>query len=57
MWFKGLVLFGFVVIVLWITNLVKVFTTDIPVPLWGGKEIARVIGIFIPPLGAALVFF
>ncbi|CZW03155.1 Uncharacterised protein [Enterobacter hormaechei] len=57
MWFKGLVLFGFVVIVLWITNLVKVFTTDIPVPLWGGKEIARVIGIFIPPLGAALGFF
>jgi hypothetical protein len=57
MWFKGLMLFGFVVIVSWITNLVKVFTTDIPVPLWGGKEIARVIGIFIPPLGAALGFF
>lgn len=57
MWFKGLVLFGFVVIVSWITNLVKVFTTDIPVPLWGGKEIARLIGIFIPPLGAALGFF
>lgn len=57
MWFKGLVLFGFVVIVSWITNLVKVFTTDIPVPLWGGKEISRVIGIFIPPLGAALGFF
>ncbi|MEB5924696.1 hypothetical protein [Franconibacter daqui] len=57
MWFKGLVLFGFVVIVSWITNLVKVFTTDIPVPLWGGKEIARVIGIFIPPLGAVLGFF
>ena len=57
MWFKGLVLFGFVVIVSWVTNLVKVFTTDIPVPLWGGKEIARVIGIFIPPLGAALGFF
>ncbi|EPL8294439.1 hypothetical protein ACNI2I_20485 [Enterobacter hormaechei] len=57
MWFKGLVLFGFVVIVSWITNLVKVFMTDIPVPLWGGKEIARVIGIFIPPLGAALGFF
>lgn len=57
MWFKGLVLFGFVVIVSWITNLVKVFTTDIPVSLWGGKEIARVIGIFIPPLGAALGFF
>ena len=57
MWFKGLVLFGFVVIVSWITNLVKVFTTDIPVPLWGGKENARVIGIFIPPLGAALGFF
>ena len=57
MWFKGLVLFGFVVIVSWLTNLVKVFTTDIPVPLWGGKEIARVISIFIPPLGAALGFF
>jgi len=57
MWFKGLVLFGFVVIVSWITNLVNVFTTDIPAPLWGGKEIARVIGIFIPPLGAALGFF
>lgn len=57
MWFKGLMLFGFVVIVSWITNLVKVFTTDIPVPLWGGKEIARVIGIFIPPLGAVLGFF
>lgn len=57
MWFKGIVLFGFVVIVSWITNLVKVFTTDIPMPLWGGKEIARVIGIFIPPLGAALGFF
>ena len=57
MWFKGLMLFGFVVFVSWITNLVKVFTTDIPVPLWGGKEIARVIGIFIPPLGAAIGFF
>lgn len=57
MWFKGLMLFGFVVIFSWIINLVKVFTTDIPVPLWGGKEIARVIGIFIPPLGAVLGFF
>jgi len=57
MWFKGLMLFGFVVVVSWITNLVKVFTTDIPVPLWGGKEIARIIGIFIPPLGAVLGFF
>ena len=57
MWLKGLMLFGFVVFVSWITNLVKVFTTDIPVPLWGGKEIARVIGIFIPPLGAAIGFF
>lgn len=57
MWFNGLMLFGFVMIVSWLTNLVKVFTTDIPVPLWGGKEIARVIGIFIPPLGAALGFF
>lgn len=57
MWIRGFFLLGVVFIVSWITNLVKVFTTDIPVPLWGGKEIARVIGIFIPPLGAALGFF
>ncbi len=57
MWIRGFFLLGVVVIISWITNLVKVFTTDIPVPLWGGKEIARVIGIFIPPRGAALGFF
>ncbi len=38
----------------WVLNLVKIFQIGFTVAEWGGFEVARVIGVFIFPLGAAL---
>jgi hypothetical protein len=33
---------------------VKVFSIGIAIGQWGGMEVIRVVGVFIPPLGAIL---
>jgi hypothetical protein len=38
----------------YIANIVKVFSIGIAIGHWGGMEVIRVIGVFIPPLGAIL---
>ena len=41
----------------WCANIYKLLTTGIELASWGGMEIARVIGIFVAPLGAVLGWF
>jgi hypothetical protein len=57
---KGLVIayIGFAVVALggWIANIVKLINSGFEVAQWGGMEVARVIGIFVAPLGAVLGF-
>jgi hypothetical protein len=38
----------------YIANIVKVLSIGIAIGQWGGMEVIRVIGVFIPPLGAIL---
>jgi hypothetical protein len=38
----------------YIANIAKVFSIGIAIGQWGGMEVIRVIGVFIPPLGAIL---
>lgn len=52
---------GMILVVLfaggWIANVYKIFTSATEIAQWGGMEIARVIGVFLAPLGAVLGFF
>lgn len=41
----------------WISNIVKLIGTGFAVASWGGMDVARVVGIFLAPLGAILGFF
>jgi len=41
----------------WVSNIVKLIGTGFAIAQWGGMEVARVIGIFLAPLGAVLGFF
>jgi hypothetical protein len=41
----------------WCANVYKLLTTGLELAQWGGMEIARVIGIFVAPLGAVLGWF
>ena len=41
----------------WCANVYKIITTGFELASWGGMEVARVIGIFVAPLGAILGFF
>lgn len=41
----------------WCANIYKIFQTGLSIAEWGGMEIARVIGVFVAPLGALLGFF
>ena len=59
--------FGFVFIALWllwfaaaggwIANIYKIITLSFTVSEWGGMEVARVVGVFLVPLGAVLGYF
>jgi hypothetical protein len=40
----------------WVANIVKLVNSGFEVAQWGGMEVARVIGIFVAPLGAVLGF-
>lgn len=41
----------------WVANIVKLIDSGFAVASWGGMEVARVVGIFIAPLGSVLGFF
>lgn len=38
----------------WVQNIVKIFQIPMSLGDWGAFEIARVIGVFLAPLGAVL---
>lgn len=41
----------------WILNVIKIVSTGFAISEWGGFEVARVIGVFVAPLGAILGWF
>lgn len=41
----------------WVTNIVKLISTNTALAEWTILEVCRVIGIFVAPLGAVLGFF
>ncbi|ENF3463421.1 hypothetical protein [Yersinia mollaretii] len=41
----------------YIANIYKMVTYGFVVAEWGGMQVARIIGIFVAPLGALLGFF
>ncbi|WP_145541867.1 hypothetical protein [Yersinia alsatica] len=41
----------------WIANIYKLATYGFALADWSGMQVARVIGIFVAPLGAVLGFF
>jgi hypothetical protein len=41
----------------WCVNIYKIIDTGFVMAQWGGLEVARVIGVFVAPLGAVLGFF
>lgn len=50
------ILFAVVMLGGWVANIIKLVGTGFTVAQWGGMEVARVIGVFVPPLGAVLGF-
>lgn len=40
----------------WVWNIVKIFQIGLPVAQWSAFEIARLIGVFLAPLGAVMGF-
>ena len=41
----------------WCANVYKLVTTGFEIASWGGMEVARVVGVFVAPLGAILGLF
>ena len=41
----------------WCANVYKIINAGFEIAAWGGMEVARVIGVFVAPLGAILGFF
>lgn len=41
----------------WVANIIKLVGTGFTIAQWGGLEVARVIGVFVPPIGSVLGFF
>ncbi|WP_054878804.1 hypothetical protein [Yersinia mollaretii] len=41
----------------YIANIYKMVTYGFVIAEWGGMQVARIIGIFVAPLGALLGFF
>lgn len=50
-------LVGLAAIVGWIMNIFKIIDSGFVLAQWGGLQVARVIGVFMPPLGAILGWF
>lgn len=52
--------FGVVIILLWLAAFagwIMNFAAIFSIHYWGGFEVMRVVGIFIPPIGALLGWF
>lgn len=41
----------------WILNICKIIDSGFVLAEWGGMQVARVIGVFLAPLGAVLGWF
>jgi hypothetical protein len=52
-------MYGFMFLMLggWCANIYKIIGTGFEIAQWGGMEVARVIGVFVAPLGCVLGFF
>jgi hypothetical protein len=48
---------GILGLVGWCVNIAKIIQTGFVLADWGGLEVARVIGVFLAPLGALLGWF
>jgi hypothetical protein len=52
---------GFLVVIAgiigWIMNIWKIIDSGFVLAEWGGMQVARVIGVFVAPLGAVLGWF
>lgn len=58
----GKLIFGFYALMFlavggYIANIYKMVTYGFVIAEWGGMQVARIIGIFVAPLGALLGFF
>lgn len=49
--------FGLLFVGGWIANVYQIINSGFELAQWGGLEVARVIGVFVFPLGALLGFF
>ena len=47
----------FVAFIGWIMNIWKIIDSGFVLAEWGGMQVARVIGVFVAPLGAVLGWF
>jgi hypothetical protein len=47
-------LVGLAAIAGWVMNIIKIIDSGFVLAQWGGLQVARVIGVFIPPLGMIL---
>lgn len=54
--FKTTIALTTIIFVGWILNIVKLFTCNLPMEEWAATEIWRIVGVFVPPLGAVLSF-
>ncbi|HGM6831998.1 TPA: hypothetical protein ACKQCE_000532 [Serratia marcescens] len=52
-------MFAFVIaaVIGWIMNIWKIIDSGFVLAEWGGMQVARVIGVFVAPLGAVLGWF
>lgn len=55
----SIVMFAFVIaaVIGWIMNIWKIIDSGFVLAEWGGMQVARVIGVFVAPLGAVLGWF
>lgn len=51
------VLASLMLIIGWFVNIYKLVSIGIKASQWGGMEIARIIGVFVAPLGGFLGWF
>ncbi|HEJ7888695.1 hypothetical protein [Serratia quinivorans] len=53
----GMSVLGIAAVIGWIMNVWKIIDTGFVLAEWGGLQVARVIGVFVAPLGAVLGWF
>lgn len=50
----GAIVLGLLAFIGWILNIIKIIGSGFVLAEWGGMEVARIIGVFVAPLGAVL---